>query len=79
MKTWRVVEHIYEGDEIEPTLTHVFYGETEVRAWDVRAAHMKTDSFLRSCATAKRFRDFTCRTERHVEHFNVRGGWRRAL
>ena len=76
-KTWRVVQHIYEGNEAEPTLTHVFYGETFDRAWGVYKAHMVTDSFMRGCTTNQRFRDFSCHAESYVEHLDARGQWRR--
>ena len=77
-KIWRVVEHIYEGKDNEPVLTHVFYGETPSGAWAIRRAHMQTDSFLKSCATDRRFRDFTCHTSSYVERLNARGEWVRA-
>lgn len=76
-KSWRVVQHIYEGNESEPTLTHVFYGETLERAWGIHDAHMKTDSFMRSCVTSRRFRDFRCHAATYVEHADARGEWRR--
>ena len=75
MKTWRIVQHIYENTETEPTLTHVFYGETRERAAQVYTAHMGTDSFMRGCTTQQRFRDFGCRAESYVEHVNERGQW----
>jgi len=69
-KTWRVVQHIYENVETEPTLTHVFYGETLDRAWAVFNAHMQTDSFMRACTTERRFRDFACHARCYVERYD---------
>lgn len=76
MKTWRIVQNIYEGAETEPTLTHVFYGESRERAEQVYNAHLKSDSFMLACTTMRRFRDFTCRAESHLEHLNARGAWK---
>ncbi len=76
MKTWRIVQNIYEGDEREPTLTHVFYGETRKRAGEVYQAHMRSDSFMRDCVTQGRFSDFSCRAESYLER-KERGVWRR--
>jgi len=56
-------------------LTHVFYGKTLEDAKHVFSAHMRTDSFMRGCVLEKRFRDFACHTESHIEHANARGEW----
>lgn len=78
MKRFRIVQDIYEGDELEPTLTHVFYGETRERAREVYQAHMGTDAFMRACVTRRQFRDFSChalsRMERLAEHNNGGAG-----
>lgn len=76
-KNWRIVQHIYEGTEDEPTLTHVFYGETRVRAEQVFQAHMETDSFMRGCVQQKRFKDFSCNTTHQVEYADAKGEWRK--
>lgn len=70
MKPWRIVQHIYEEGETEPTLTHVFYGETLDRARQVYAAHMQADSFMRSCTLTARFHDFTCHADSHTEWYD---------
>lgn len=74
MKTWRIVQYIYEGTETEPTLMHVFLGETREQAEGVYAAHMTTDSFMRNCVTAGRFRDFACHVANQTEQL-VNGHW----
>lgn len=74
-KIWRIVQHIYEGNDTEPTLTHVFYGETRERAEEVFQAHMTTDSFMRGCVLNRRFRDFGCHTDSHLERLSARGEW----
>lgn len=74
MKAWRIVQHIFEGNEAEPTLTHIFYGETRERAEQVYKAHMGTDSFMRSCVYARRFRDFSCHADNYLERY-VGGRW----
>lgn len=74
MKTWRIVQHIFEGEESAPTLTHIFYGETRERALAVYNAHMKTDSFMRACTIERQFRDFRCHARSHFEHL-VNGNW----
>lgn len=78
MKMWRIIQHIYEGDERDPTLTHVFYGETRDRAEEVYRAHMQSDSFMRGCVTRQRFRDFSCHAESRFERLDARGEWHRA-
>jgi hypothetical protein len=76
MKTWRIVQHIYESAEAEPTLSHVFYGETLERAQQVFDAHMQTDAFMRSCVITNRFRNFTCHTDSSTERYDAaRGAW----
>lgn len=75
MKTWRIVQHIYEGDDMEPVLTHIFYGKTLEEADGIYQAHMQTDSFMRGCATRQKFRDFSCYARSHVERMNSRGKW----
>lgn len=74
-KTWRIVQHIFENKETEPTLTHVFYGETSDRARAVFASHMKADSFMRGCEVNRKFKDFACRTDDYFERMNERGEW----
>ena len=74
VKSWRIVQNIYENEETEPTLTHVFYGETQERAQQVFDAHMKTDAFMRGCVTNDRFRDFACHAQNHFERF-ISGEW----
>lgn len=74
-KTWRIVQYIYEERETEPTLMHVFYGETRGRAWAVFQAHMQTDAFMRGCVTSQRFRDFSCHTAEHTERLGPDGRW----
>lgn len=75
MKTWRIVQHIYEADDPEPVLAHVFYGETLEKAEHIYQAHMGTDSFMRGCVNDRRFRDFACHARSHVERLNARGEW----
>jgi hypothetical protein len=70
VKAWRIVQQIYEQGEVEPTLTHVFYGETRERAQQVYDAHMGTDAFMRGCVTQHRFRDFACRAESYTERYD---------
>lgn len=74
MKNWRIVQSIFEGDETEPTLTHVFYGETPKDAAAIYWAHMGTDEFMRACVTKRAFRDFKCAPRSHFE-FKVGGRW----
>lgn len=69
-KSWRIVQHIYEQDESEPVLTHVFYGETREGAEGVFKAHMGTDSFMRGCVSQRRFRDFACHADSHIERYD---------
>lgn len=78
MKTWRVVQHIYEERDPEPVLTHVFYGKDREEAEHVYSAHMETDSFMRSCVLTRRFRDFACNAQSHVERYDPNAGWVRA-
>lgn len=78
MKTWRIVQQIYEQDDPDPILTHVFYGKTEEEARGVYRAHMTTDSFMRGCVNQQRFRDFACHADSHVERMDSRGEWVRA-
>lgn len=73
--TWRIVQHIYEGDAREPILTHVFYGETPDAAQGVFDAHMQTDSFMRGCVQDCRFRDFACHATHHLETVAADGQW----
>jgi hypothetical protein len=75
MKTWRIVQQIYEEGDPEPVLTHVFYGKTREEAAGVFKAHMGTDSFMRGCVTNGRFRDFTCRAADHTEKLGPDGQW----
>ncbi len=76
MKTWRVVQHIYEERDPEPVLTHVFYGESREEAEHVYSAHMETDSFMRDCVTRGKFRDFACNAKSHLERYRPDiGSW----
>ena len=76
VKSWRIVQHIYEGADREPVLTHVFYGETRQAAERIYQAHMVTDAFMRGCVSAGKFRDFTCRADESVEHYDpTSGAW----
>ena len=70
MKTWRIVQHIYEENGTEPVLTHVFYGETREQAAHIYKAHMVTDSFMRGCVMNRQFRDFSCRAIDHTEQYD---------
>jgi hypothetical protein len=74
-KRWRIVQHIYEGEDTEPVLTHVFYGETRERAEQVYQAHLGTDSFMRACSLTGYFRNFTCHALDQLEHLSDQGVW----
>jgi hypothetical protein len=75
VKTWRIVQHIYENVDREPVLTHVFYGESPEAAQHIFDAHMQTDSFMRGCVVDQRFRDFVCHADSHFEQLLPTGEW----
>lgn len=62
-KRFQIIHEIYENDEEEPTVTHVFHGETPERAEEVYRAHMKTDAFLRGCTQRGRWDGVDCWVE----------------
>ncbi len=72
VKTWRIVQHIYEENDPEPVLTHVFYGDTPAASQHIFDAHMQTDSFMRECVERHRFRNFSCRAVAQLENRNER-------
>lgn len=55
-QAWRIVALTYElapGSAWVPVVRHEFYGPTPERALEVRAAHMRSDAFLRACETGR--------------------------
>lgn len=63
MKRYQIHHHIYENEETEPVLTHIFYGSTAEEAEGIYAAHMETDAFLRGCVNTGHFGRIRCHFE----------------
>lgn len=52
---------IYENEDTEPILSHVFYGATQDRINAVITAHMRYDAFFKAALTTKQFNGMTLR------------------
>lgn len=62
-----IVSRIFEGDSKWPVLVHLFYGQTVAEARAIKAAHLRSDAFLRQCSQAGRFSDFSCRVTEEIK------------
>lgn len=72
---YRIVSEIFEEGADFPAVTHIFRGKSERQAMAFLRAHLKSDSFFRSCATAGNFADFKCHEKRRLEHYRPGEGW----
>lgn len=63
MKRYQIHHHIFENDENDPVLTHIFYGSSPEEAEGIYASHMKTDAFLRGCTNTGHFGQIRCRIQ----------------
>lgn len=54
---------IFEGDDAEPTLVHVFPGKTKEDCWSVLRIHATWDAFLAAAVTTGEFQGFPVRVE----------------
>ena len=58
-----ILQHdIYEGQDLSPVLTHLFYGQTQQDAIGVLNAHAAYDEFLRAALTTMSFKGIALRT-----------------
>jgi hypothetical protein len=68
MKKWRIRSEIYEGDDPDPIVTHLFWADTREGAKEVMSAHMASDRFLNECIKKKLFSGrVPCRQEAFME------------
>jgi hypothetical protein len=60
---WVYEVSIFETERPFPIVVHRFQGLTQAEALSYYQAHLKTDAFLRGCATTHQFGNTPCRTE----------------
>ena len=72
---YRIVSRVYEtGGPGFPVVEHIFNGRTYSQALAFFRAHLRSDSFLRSCLTTGYYTGFSCREEHSCHRFE-QGQW----
>jgi len=55
--TYRLIVHVFEGDEPYPRVTHIFNGGSQREVLDTYRKHRKHDKYLRSARKTGSFED----------------------